>query len=156
MQPSGDAPPAALSGSPSWLVGQAGIYAQRLLNERMASDDAHRHQLSVLEMLDEFGPVSQASIGRRCHLDRSDVAALVGELEGAGHLRREPDPVDRRRNVVTITPGGTARLAQLRRLAAAARDDLLEPLNAGERAQLTALLERVVEHHTDLRGSAWA
>lgn len=156
MQPTDDAPPAALSGSPSWLVGQAGIYAQRLLNERMASGDAHRHQLSVLEVLKEFGSVSQASIGRRCHLDRSDVAALVGELEGAGHLVREPDPVDRRRNVVTITPGGTVRLAQLRQLASAAGDDLLEPLTAVERAQLTALLDRVVEHHTELRGSAWA
>ncbi|MFE3291511.1 MarR family winged helix-turn-helix transcriptional regulator [Rhodococcus sp. NPDC059234] len=156
MDPSDDTPPAALRSSPSWLVGQAGMYAQRLLNERMASGAAHRHHLSTLAALDEYGPVSQASLGRHCHLDRSDVAALVGDLEEAGCLAREPDPADRRRNVVTITPDGAARLAQLRLLASAARDDLLEPLAAAERTQLIALVERVVEHHADRRGQGWA
>ncbi|TQF65817.1 MarR family transcriptional regulator [Rhodococcus spelaei] len=99
---------------------------------------------------------SQASLGRRCHLDRSELAAIVGELETSGYLAREADPADRRRNIVTITPDGTARLTRLRHLASEARDDLLEPLSVAERAQLTSLVERVVEHHAELRGSGWA
>ncbi|AQA23266.1 winged helix DNA-binding domain protein [Rhodococcus sp. MTM3W5.2] len=104
MESIDDGPPTALRRSPTWLMGQAGIHAQRLLNERMAEAGAHRWHYSVLSALAEHGPLSQASLGRLCRLDRSDIAAVVGELEGGGYLVREPDPVDRRRNVVTITP----------------------------------------------------
>lgn len=156
MEPSDDAPPTALRSSPSWLVNQAGVYAQRLLNERMASGEAHRHHLSALAALAEHGPLSQAALGRRCHLDRSDVAAIVSELAGRGYLARETDPVDRRRNIVTLTPAGARHLERLRSLASEAQADLLEPLTVGEREQLTSLLGKVVEHHAELRGGGWA
>ncbi|MFD4180333.1 MarR family winged helix-turn-helix transcriptional regulator [Rhodococcus sp. NPDC058514] len=156
MESTDDGPPSALRRSPSWLVSQAGIHAQRLLNERMAEAGAHRRHYSVLSALAEYGPLSQASLGRRCHLDRSDVASVVGELDESGYLAREPDPVDRRRNVVTITAEGARRLQRLRALAAEAQGDLLAPLDAGEREQLIALVGRVVEHHAERRGAGWA
>ncbi|SEL37786.1 MarR family winged helix-turn-helix transcriptional regulator [Rhodococcus maanshanensis] len=156
MESTDDGPPDALRRSPTWLMGQAGIHAQRLLNERMAEAGAHRWHYSVLSALADCGPLSQASLGRHCRLDRSDIAAVVGELEGGGHLVREPDPLDRRRNVVTITAEGDRRLRRLGALAVEAQEDLLAPLDAGERARLIATVERLVEHQAARQGSGWA
>lgn len=89
MQPTDDAPPTALRQSPSWLIGQASVYAHRLVNDGLATADARRYHFSALA---EYGPVSQIALGRRCHLDRSDIAAVVGELGEHGHVEREPDP----------------------------------------------------------------
>jgi DNA-binding MarR family transcriptional regulator len=80
-------------------------------------------------------------------MDRSDVVAAVNDLPGGGYVRRSPDPDDHRRNVITITPAGAARLERLDELLAGVQDDLLAPLSPGERDQLARLLGRVLDHH---------
>jgi MarR family transcriptional regulator, lower aerobic nicotinate degradation pathway regulator len=81
-------------------------------------------------------------------MDRSDVVAALNELAGRGLVERAPDPDDRRRNVITITPAGTAHLHRLDGLLAGVQDELLAPLSPAERAQLIRLLTRVLEHHS--------
>jgi DNA-binding MarR family transcriptional regulator len=80
-------------------------------------------------------------------MDRSDVAAAVSDLAGRGLAARAPDPADRRRNVISITPAGTAHLRRLDELLAGVQDELLAPLSAAERRQLIDLLNRILEHH---------
>jgi DNA-binding MarR family transcriptional regulator len=80
-------------------------------------------------------------------MDRSDVAAAVSDLVGRGLAARAPDPADRRRNVISITPAGTAHLRRLDELLASVQDELLAPLSPAERQQLTGLLNRILEHH---------
>ena len=62
-----------------------------------------RAHYALLVALREDGPASQAALGRRLAADRSDMHRTVGELESRGLIAREPDPEDRRRNVVTLT-----------------------------------------------------
>ena len=62
------------------------------------------------------------------------------------------DEADRRRNVVAATPAA-ATLERLDARVAAAQEAFLAPLDAAERAQLSALLARVIDHH---RGCALA
>ena len=95
----------------------------------------------------EFGPASQATLGRRTAMDRSDVVAVANELVSRGLADRSPDPADRRRNVITITPAGTAYLRRLEKLLAEIQDELLAPLPPADRRQLTRLLTRILEHH---------
>ena len=97
--------------------------------------------------LDDSGPTSQAELGRRLALDRSDLHAIVADLERDGLIDRERDPDDGRRNRVRLTPKGRAQLRRLDKRVEQAQDELLAPLTTAERAQLTALLTRVVEHH---------
>ncbi|WP_323139501.1 MULTISPECIES: MarR family winged helix-turn-helix transcriptional regulator [unclassified Streptomyces] len=61
----------------------------------------------ILAALDEFGVAGQTELGRRCSMDRSDVVAAINELAEQGCVERTPDPVDRRRNRVTITTHAT-------------------------------------------------
>jgi DNA-binding MarR family transcriptional regulator len=133
---------------PSWLLNQVALPAQRIIAEALASVGARRQHYSVLSALEEFGPASQAALGRRCGIDRSDMVALVNELAAAGRLERTPDAEDRRRNVIAITDAGRKFLSQLDRLLQDAQDDLLAPLSSQERAELVRLLGAVLAHHS--------
>ena len=111
--------------------------------------DAHGHHFALLAALDEFGPSSQAAIGQRCGIDRSDTVAMLNELADGGFVVREPDPDDRRRNIITITGAGRGRLDQLDRIVERVQDDLLGPLTPEERRQFVGLLARVLDGQGD-------
>ncbi len=139
--------PARLAGKPSWLVTQLAVHAHRLASEGFREAGARGYHYRVLAALDEFGVASQAELGRRCNMDRSDVVAAVGELAGQGFVERTQDPHDRRRNMVTLTEEGEEQLRRLDRALDQAQDDLLEPLAAQDRQTLTRLLTRLLAHH---------
>jgi MarR family transcriptional regulator, lower aerobic nicotinate degradation pathway regulator len=136
-----------LMAKPSWLISEISRLAHPLLTSKLATAGSRGYHYRLLAALHEFGPASQASLGRRTGMDRSDVAAAVTELVGRGLAGRTPDPADRRRNVISITPAGTAHLRRLDELLANVQDELLGPLSPAERKQLILLLNRIMEHH---------
>nr|WP_246345629.1 MarR family transcriptional regulator [Conexibacter arvalis] len=136
---------------PSWQLNRAAQAAHELTADAFARAGARRHHYSVLLALRESGPASQAALGRRLGIDRKDMAAVVAALEGDGSVARRRDAGDRRRNVVTITADGERTLAQLDDGIAAAQEELLSPLTATERKELTRLLERVVARRDERR-----
>ena len=140
-----DAAPALLRAKPTWLISQVSARAHRLLTDRLAAVGARGYHYRLLAALAEFGPSSQASLGRRTRMDRSDVVAAVSELAAQGLVDRAADPADRRRNVVTLTPRGTARLERLDHVLADVQDELLAPLSGAERAELARLLTRLLD-----------
>ncbi len=140
-----DETPARLRAKPTWLISQVSARAHRLLAERLTAAGARGYHYRLLAALAEFGPSSQASLGRRTRMDRSDVVAAVSELAAAGLVERAADPADRRRNVITLTPRGTARLERLDQVLAAVQDELLAQLSGAERAELARLLTRVLD-----------
>jgi MarR family transcriptional regulator, lower aerobic nicotinate degradation pathway regulator len=146
-----DATPALLRDKPSWLISQVSTHAHRLLTERLATAGARGYHFRLLAALEEFGPASQASLGRRTEMARSDVAAAVNELTGQKLAGRATDQADRRRNIITITAKGRARLRRLNALLAGAQDELLAPLSPGERQALAGMLTRVLDYHAGSR-----
>jgi len=139
-------PPRRLRRLPSWLTAQLARRAQRLVGEALAQEGARRQHFTVLTSLAEQGAASQAALGRRLWIDRSDLHAILGQLERDGLVARVRDGRDRRRNLVTITAAGTIALKRLDKRVQAAQNALLEPLSATERRELVRLLERLVEH----------
>ncbi|GAA0222218.1 hypothetical protein GCM10010492_20480 [Saccharothrix mutabilis subsp. mutabilis] len=140
--------PTRLRGTPSWLINEVAVHATRLVNEGFAAVDARRYHYKLLATLEEFGPASQADLGRRGGVDRSDVVATVNELADRGFVERAVDPADRRRNIVTITDAGAAHLRHLDDVLARAQDTLLAPLSAADREDLVRMLSRLAEHHS--------
>jgi DNA-binding MarR family transcriptional regulator len=147
-----NAAPARLKGMPTWLLNQAAVQASRLVSDGLGAADARRYHYSMLAALDEFGPASQATLGRRCGIDRSDMVAMVDELADRELVERAQDPADRRRNIITITPAGIRQLQRLDELLTQIQDDVLAPLSTAERAQLAQLLTRVLDHHAGRLG----
>lgn len=140
--------PTRLRHAPSWLLNLASMHSHRLVSERFAAAGARGYHFRLLAALDEYGPSSQADLGRHTGIDRSDVVAMLNELSDQGLVRRSPDPADRRRNVITLTPEGTRRLHRLDRVLARIQDDLLAPLSPAERAELVRLLSVLLAHHS--------
>lgn len=138
-------PPQRLRQLPSWLLNRAANAANGHVGAAFAQEGVRKHHFTVLLALAESGPASQAALGRRLGIDRSDMAAVVADLEADGLIARERDPGDRRRNVVTATEAGAAALARLDARVSAAQERLLAPLSAPERAELTRLLNRLLE-----------
>ncbi len=139
------APPARLRQLASWQASKMSTLGARLFARRMPL--GARGDFAVLAALEEFGPLSQAGIGRRLGLDRNDVHGILNRLEGRGQAGRQPDPADRRRNVVSLTDAGRRYLGQLQEYADAVQDELLASLDPAERQELQALLAKLLGGH---------
>jgi MarR family transcriptional regulator, lower aerobic nicotinate degradation pathway regulator len=139
--------PQRLASKPSWLISQLAVHARRLVTEGFATVGARGYHYRILAALQEFGPASQAQLGRRCRIDRSDVVAAVNELVEAGLIERTPDPEHGRRNKVTITRDGVEHLLRMDGVLDQVQDDLLEPLSAEDRQTLNRLLKQVLAQH---------
>ncbi|MPZ93468.1 MAG: MarR family transcriptional regulator [Propionibacteriales bacterium] len=139
--------PTRLAELPSWLVSQVAGHAHRLVSEALAQYGVRKHHFTVLLALAEQGPGSQAMLGRSLCIDRSDLHAVLNDLERDGLVARARDDGDRRRNVVEMTTAGGKTLARLDARVAAAQEALLEPLSDDERRELRRTLTRLVEHH---------
>jgi DNA-binding MarR family transcriptional regulator len=140
-----DDPPKRLKQMPTWLLNEASMRAHHLLTDALAGAGSRGYHYRLLAALKEYGPASQASLGRRTSIDRSDVVATVDDLVARGDVIRSRDPADLRRNVITITPGGLGHYRRLDRILQAVQDRLLSPLSPSERERLIAMLNRIID-----------
>jgi DNA-binding MarR family transcriptional regulator len=138
---------------PSWLLTQTGHHAHRLVAEGFASVQARGYHYRLLAVLEEFGPASQATLGRRSGIHLSDMVATINELADRELVERTPDPADRRRNIVSLTAAGKRQLRKLEKRLAEQQNELLAPLSAQERRRLTELLSKLLDHHNRRTGA---
>ncbi|MET0135701.1 MAG: MarR family winged helix-turn-helix transcriptional regulator [Kibdelosporangium sp.] len=139
-------PPPALTELPSWLLAQVTLQAGRIVSEALAEEGVRRHHYTVLLTLSEQGS-SQADLGRRLGIDRSDLHAVLNDLEGDDLVARVRDEEDRRRNVVELTTKGATILKRLAVKVEEAQDALLRPLSKSERAVFNRILKILLDHH---------
>jgi DNA-binding MarR family transcriptional regulator len=138
-------PPRRLRQLPSWLAGQVARRAEVLVSDALAHEGVRRQHFTVMTSLVEQGPASQATLGRRLWIDRSDLNAILNELEHDGLISRVRDERDRRRNVVELTPRGRDALKRLDTRVDAAQRALLEPLSVTDRDELVRLLGQLAD-----------
>lgn len=140
--------PRQLERLPSWLAGEVARHAHRLVSDALAANGLRKQHFATLTALAEEDGISQAALGRRLWIDRSDLHAIVAELEREGLIARVRDEHDRRRNVVKLTAAGRKATAKLTAQVEDAQAALLAPLSASERRELRRLLGRLVAHHS--------
>ncbi|MDY0815132.1 MarR family winged helix-turn-helix transcriptional regulator [Kitasatospora purpeofusca] len=128
---------------PTWLVGRVAARGRGMVADAIAAQGLKLMQHAVLAATAEYGPVTQADLGRRLSVDPKDMVGILNHLQDEGLVLRSPHPSDRRKNAVTVTPAGAAVLTRCGALAEAANAELLAPLTADERKQLMALLTRI-------------
>ena len=141
--------PTALTELPSWLLTQSASQAHRIVTESFAAGGARAYHFRLLATLVEFGPASQADLGRRSSIDRSDVVAALNELEAEGYVERSADPADGRRNVITITTAGKRQYRRLTTLVGKAQEEIFAPLSATDRTRLTTILGKLLAYHQE-------
>jgi DNA-binding MarR family transcriptional regulator len=137
--------PARLRALPSWSINQVATAANRLTDRALAGTGSRRYHFAMLAALDEFGPSSQADLGRCTGIDRSDVVAAINAMVERGFVERSPDPSNGRRNIVTITAAGKDHLENLSALLGDAQAELLRTLSAKESKTMAELLSRILD-----------
>jgi DNA-binding MarR family transcriptional regulator len=128
---------------PTWLLSRANARAHNILRQALEAEGVRGYHFRLLAALEQYGPGSQADLGRHTGIDRSDVVATLDDLVSLGFAQRAADPADRRRNVVTLTQAGSAALERLDEVLSQVQDDVLRPLTRTERTTLVHLLTKL-------------
>ncbi len=108
-----------------------------------------RHRISLTEwrvllgLADQPG-ISAAEIGELLGLDKMAISRAVRALETQGRLERTPDPNDARRASLRLTEAGSALHREIMPSAVAREAEMFSVLCPAERAQLDALLDRLL------------
>lgn len=128
----------------------------RDLNGVAPLDGAPAMELStaaILARVADEGPLRLSTLADRLSLDLSTVSRQVPVLERAGWLVREPDPHDRRAQLLLVTDTGRAVLAERRAAQARLLARALPGWTPDEVAGLAGSLARLNADLTDYRAS---
>jgi len=104
---------------------------------------AARQALAVLDGAGE--PLSPTEIARRLIVTTASVTSLLDTLERRGLVERRPDPADRRRLLVAITPTAQAMVRQYVPEVVALQGAVMSGIGEEDRQQLIAVLTRIRE-----------
>ncbi|MFD3336333.1 MarR family transcriptional regulator [Streptomyces sp. NPDC058700] len=145
-------PPARTTTPPSvlelnaYLMYAVGRAARRRLAERLEARGLRLWHLTVMTLLADIGPQMKTVLATRLAMNASDLGKVVNDLARDGQVDCVRDPQDRRRVVVRLTPEGQESLRSLSADISSTDDEILAPLDTGEREQLAGLLRRVHAH----------
>ncbi|MEO9518505.1 MAG: MarR family winged helix-turn-helix transcriptional regulator [Paracoccaceae bacterium] len=101
-------------------------------------------QFSTIIRLAEVGKVSQNHLGRLTAMDVATIKGVVDRLKAKGLILSEPDLVDKRRSVISLSPQGESLVSDLKRAGRQISAETLAPLNAKEQKTLLGLLRKIL------------
>jgi len=65
-------------------------------------------EMDILQEIHDLGPMDVGDLRSRLAAPKQSLARNLNQLEGRAFVKRETDPRDRRRRLVTLTPEGAA------------------------------------------------
>ena len=146
----------ALTRNTGFLISRMGMVAARGFAERIAEVGLTPRGWGALNVLDKEGAITQQSLGTCIGMDPSSMVATIDELETQGLVERRRNPQDRRAHALHVTEKGRRTLAEGRKVARRAQEELLAPLTPEERRQLHELLLRLAQGGTEKGADAGA
>ncbi len=69
----------------------------------------NRTDMRALDIVGRAGPLAPSGLAQLMGFTTGGVTTVIDRLERAGYARRQPDPADRRRQIVAITEATTFR-----------------------------------------------
>jgi DNA-binding MarR family transcriptional regulator len=132
--------PQGAEGRVAFLLVKVGTLLSEIADARLADSGLDARGYSILAILSVDGPGSQHELAQLIGKAPGVVVAEVDHLEERGFVKRNRDPQDRRRSIVTLTEGGRLALERADQLAEATVAELFGGLDGEELAALNALL----------------
>ncbi|MEV4571105.1 MarR family transcriptional regulator [Nonomuraea sp. NPDC049419] len=121
--------------------------ARRACSAALAEVDLTQAEHGILACLRDSGALIQREIAALLALDPGDLIAYLDKLEARGAISRAPDPGDRRRRVIDLTPAGRELLDHADTVLGAATQRFLGPLAPSEAGHLMSALTRLLQAH---------
>ena len=101
----------------------------------------HVGQEALLLELDRTGPRIQAQLSDALGCEPPTITLMTRKLEASGHVRRRPDPGDKRASIVELSDSGRALTARIKQLWCELAEETVQGLSAETMAQLPSILE---------------
>jgi DNA-binding MarR family transcriptional regulator len=133
--------------APGHLIRRAHQVSVAIFMEETAGFEVTPVQFAILNALLETPGEDQVTLARRVAFDAATFGSVITRVEARGWVRRAADPADRRRKRLWVTDDGAEAARRMKRSVGKVQSRILEPLDAAERAQLVALLGRLVAGH---------
>ncbi|MFD8481786.1 MarR family winged helix-turn-helix transcriptional regulator [Kitasatospora sp. NPDC059673] len=128
-----------------YLLYRLGQRSGSLFNAALEQHGLRLRHYAILRYLATVDGARQRELADRVGYDPSAVVALLDDLQRLGLAERRADPADRRSRIVVLTDGGRELLRTTDGDSRRVTDDLLQPLDAADRATLLALLRRLAD-----------
>jgi DNA-binding MarR family transcriptional regulator len=119
-------------------------HARAATNRQLKDHQLDLRHLGVLQDLQVHGPSKQRELGDRIQMDKSSLVYVIDELERQGLAVRQRDEHDRRSHAVALTAKGRRVLTRATATAELAMRQLLDPLSAREKQELSRLLGKLL------------
>ena len=116
--------------------------ANQSLNDYQLSPAA-RQALAILDGAGE--PLSPTEIARRLIVTTASITSLLDTLQRRGLVERRPDPADRRRLLITITPAAQELVRRFVPEIVALQASVMRDIPEEDRRQFVAVLTRIRE-----------
>lgn len=100
-------------------------------------------QWAAMAKLAEVGECSQNLLGRLIATDVATIKGVVERMTRRGMVRSRPDPADRRRLLLRLTPDGRGAYRTYEARALGVSEETLAPLSAEDRTTFVRLLTRL-------------
>jgi DNA-binding MarR family transcriptional regulator len=113
---------------------------RRRTRERMGVPALPSAQVELLRAVGDEPGIGVAGVARRLRLAENSVSTLVRTAVADGHLRRTPDPADRRAACLELTDAAHERLRRWRGVRAEVVDAALTRLDPADHDALVAAL----------------
>lgn len=117
---------------------------RRRTRERMGVPALPPAQVELLRAVQDSPGIGVAGVARQLRLAENSVSTLVRTAVAQGHLRRSPDPADRRAARLELTDVAHDRLRRWRAVRGEVVDAALARLDPADHAALTAALPALV------------
>ncbi len=140
--------------APGHLFRRAHQLSVAIFAEKTAAFDITPVQFAMLNaLLDEPG-ADQITLAGKVAFDAATSGAVIARLEAKGLLRREADPKDKRRKLLTATQEGENVVSAMKAAVSDVQNQIMQHLNDNEAEQLTNLLKKLVAGHDDLQAKS--
>ncbi|SLN25483.1 HTH-type transcriptional repressor NicR [Falsiruegeria litorea R37] len=100
-------------------------------------------QFSALIRISEQGTCSQNHLGRLAAMDVATIKGVVDRLRQKGLTLTAPDPNDKRRTMISLSPEGEEMVAQMKEVGREITAESLKPLTAAEQRNLVKILRKL-------------
>lgn len=141
--------PATLLSSPSFQLERLRRRTREYVEAALAAEGYNLREHWMLTCLAEADATSQAALGDILGIDRSDMVRLVDSLEKRNLAKRQKDPRDRRRQIISITKRGLRTHDLLQPIVQKAEDAALDESTSKQLKHLRKLAQAIIAADED-------
>ena len=134
---------------PGYLFRRMQQIAVALFVEECRDFDITPVQYAALVAIQTHPGIDATRLSAVIAFDRSTLGSVIERLEAKGHIERRPAADDKRVKLLYLTRSGAKLLRDILPAVDRAQARMLEPLKAGDRKTLMALLAQLVDRNNE-------